>query len=267
MNKQERIRGTLRRAIPKQVYKIGADLLNAIQIIRTNGLRTYLQLHHAKTSIEKYAVIHLKGITHPVHFRPNTPDVNTIVQNLIREEYGQFPKGFEAEWIIDGGGYIGDASVYFLNRFNNCRILTVEPDRENTKLAIDNLANYSNRATLIFGGLWSHKTEMYLTGSYVDSALTQQSAEGATKIAVVDIPTLMQGYEIAQIDILKLDVEGAEEEILCVNNQWLTKTKAVVVEFHGEEVKQKCIESLHAYGFRGYPYRSLYYFLRDDLVP
>lgn len=266
MKKQESVRSILRSIIPKRLYIWGADVLNITHIIRTNGIGTYLQLYSTKSSQRNYATVHLKNIPYPISFRPSTPDVNTIIQNLIRQEYGQFPEGFEASLIIDGGGYIGDVSIYFLNHFQNCRVLMVEPDQENFKLAQENLAHYSDRVFLIPGGLWSHKTEMYVMGSYVDSRLTNDTSSGTTKISVIDIPTLMQDYGITHIDILKLDVEGAEEEILCVNNEWLTKVKAVVVEFHGEEIKRKCVQSLQNYGFKGLKYRSLHYFLQDGLV-
>lgn len=265
MNKKDGIRNILRQVSPKYLYSLGANILNVAQIIRTNGLQTYLQLYHSKNSGNTAHAIKLRGFSYPVYFRPHTPDVNTITQNLIRKEYGQFPVGFAPKWIIDGGGYIGDVSIYFLNHFKDCRILMVEPDRENFELAKLNLAGYSTRVILIPKGLWSHVTELYLTGSYVNSSLISDSTQGYDKIGVVDVQSLMEEYHIDCIDLLKLDIEGAEDEILHVNNEWLTKTKAVVVEFHGVEIKKKCTQLLHSHGFRGFQYRSLHFFFRDDL--
>jgi FkbM family methyltransferase len=267
MKKKDSYRSLFRRIVPKQVYHWGADLLNASQIIKTNGLQTYLQLYYpAQKQINEVEVIKLKNYSHPIYYRPNTSDINTLVQNLIREEYGQLPPGFQPVWIVDAGGYIGDVSLYFLNRFPHCRVLCLEPEPENYALAVRNLEDYGDRASVLQQGLWSHTTRLNMMGSFVKAQLTDSFEDGGAAIDVSSVETLMKTYCMEYVDILKLDVEGAEEHILSGNSEkWLPKVKSLIVEFHGDERRQKGIKFLHDNGFTSYQYRSLHYFLLNRL--
>lgn len=261
MKNTDSVRSHLRQALPKQAYFFGSHVLNATQIIRTNGIRTYFQLYNPNPR-KRPDVLSLKGFPYPIHYRPGTADVNTIVQNLIREEYGQLPPRYEATWIIDGGGYIGDASIFFLRRFPDCRILCLEPDVQNHAYAALNLYPYSDRVTLLNKGLWGYSTRFSISGSFLDVHLKEcPVGDGDPCVEVVDIETLMEDYQIERIDILKLDVEGAEEHILQTNSKnWLRKVRAIVIEFHGQKIRQESIKFLNDNGFVGYQFRSLYYF-------
>jgi len=260
MNNSDTVRKLLRQAVPKSIYRLGAEIVNAIQVIRTNGFQTYVQLFHpAKNHTIKVDSVHLQNYQYPLFYRPGTPDVNTLIQNLIRKEYGQFYPKSEPQWIIDAGGYIGDASVYFLNRFSNCRVLCLEPDPENYALAVRNLQSYSNRAVVLQKGLWSFPTRLSLSGSFVGTHLVEATYENDT-VEVCDVETLLRDYGIDRLDILKLDVEGAEDVILQESAQWLPKVKTLIVEFHGIDRRKKGIEFLQGQGFRHYEYRSLNYF-------
>jgi FkbM family methyltransferase len=267
MKKRDNYRSLLRRIVPKQVYHWGADLLNAFHIIKTNGLHTYLQLYNpSQKHMNEVAVIRLRNYSHPIYYRPNTSDINTLVQNLIREEYGQLPTGFQPAWIIDAGGYIGDVSLYFLNQFPNAHVICLEPDPKNYVLAVRNLESFSDRVTLLPKGLWSHPTKLSMAGAYVGTQLSDRITGDEFAIEVCDMATLIEELQIDQIDILKLDIEGAEDHVLNKESEtWLPKVKLIIVEFHGAVRRERGIEHLRQNGFVGYQYRSLHYFVNQRL--
>ncbi len=108
---------------------------------------------------------------------------------------------------------------------------------------------------------------MRLTGSFTGSTFVDTGinvdAEGVS-IECVDIGTLLRNYGVNQIDILKLDIEGAEQQVLLVNyEEWLHSTKLIIVELHSAKIKETCTEFLEKNGFAGYEYRSLHYFINQ----
>ncbi len=47
------------------------------------------------------------------------------------------------------------------------------------------------------------------------------------------------------IDILKLDIEGAEAELFCANYEnWLGKTNVIIIELH-DRIREGCSEALY----------------------
>jgi FkbM family methyltransferase len=262
MENRDKLRAALRCVLNNQVYQLGAKLLNAFQVIRLQGLGVYRTLYCPARPNETYRSVHLTGYSHPIYFRPGTNDVGTIVQNLIREEYGKIPKQIDPEFIIDAGSYIGDTSVFFANRYKDCVILALEPNPGNFSLAELNLKGYSDRVSLMRSGLWSNVGTLSLAGSYTGARIVD--ALGDDEVDCVDVPTLIREFDVEQIDILKLDIEGAEHEVLLTDSkEWLRKTQSIIVEFHREDTKTLCTEFLQEVGFEGYSYRSLHYFYKQ----
>lgn len=261
------MRTILRSFLSKQIYRIGANILNVFYVLRLHGLATYKLLYRSsKTNIEEYKSVNFKGYPYPVYFRPGKADVNTLVQNLVREEYGFLPSYYidDIKIIIDGGSFIGDTAIYFLNRFKNCRVIALEPNKDNYILAKLNLKNYAKRVELLNKGLYSSKTKLQMTGSFNYSRITNIE-DDSYEIEFIDIWTLMNNFGINRIDLLKLDVEGAEKEIILINSScWLKVTRLIVVEFHERETKVRCTKFLQENGFEGYQYRSLHYFFNID---
>jgi Na+-transporting methylmalonyl-CoA/oxaloacetate decarboxylase gamma subunit len=63
---------------------------------------------------------------------------------------------------------------------------------------------------------------------YLQYAITSKS-ENDNEITMND---LIQRYKIKQIDFLKMDIEGAEEDVILNNNQWLSIVKEMGIEVH-----------------------------------
>jgi predicted O-methyltransferase YrrM len=89
-----------------------------------------------------------------IFIRPGTPDVSTIINNVIREEYGHFSYAGDPQWMVDAGAYIGDTAAYFLSRFPRFRVIALEPNPPAFAMASQNLKPYGERVILMKKGLW-----------------------------------------------------------------------------------------------------------------
>lgn len=58
-------------------------------------------------------------------------------------------------------------------------------------------------------------------------------------ILSITIPEILQLESIHHIDILKMDIEGAEKEIFETNASWLNKVNILIIELH-DHYKQGC---------------------------
>lgn len=259
------IRVAARRLLPKAAYRAVSRLLNAASVIFAEGWTTYSTLMRPRQPGESaFREVHLSTAGYPITIRPGTPDVACLVQNLVRAEYGQFGSRFRPNLIIDGGAYIGDVSIYFLNRFPTTRIVALEPSGPHHALAKRNLAPYGERALLLNQGLWHERRIMTLVGDYTGAKLQELTA-GSTTVSCIDLQSLLSDLSIEHIDIVKLDIEGAEDEVLSSNSDsWLRKTDRLIVEFHSQEVALRCSRTLLSKGFKTFRYRSLHYFYRTD---
>jgi FkbM family methyltransferase len=267
MKSKDRLRTLIRRVINERIYEMAANILNAVSVIVTQGVRTFYILYSSPKYNEAYRSVIFRGYDHPIKFRPGTSDVDTLVQNIVRGEYGQLPKDLNPKIIIDGGAYIGDVSLYFINRFKNCFVFAIEPNKESYSLAEVNLKKYPERVKLIKKGLWSNETKLGLVGKFTGARIVNTNNTVDSEVECIGVDTVLTKYNIDMIDILKLDVEGAEKQILLENSgNWLKYTQIIIVEFHGNDIKKECETFLQERGFIGHTYRNLNYFYNSKLV-
>jgi hypothetical protein len=79
-------------------------------------------------------------------------------------------------------------------------------------------------------------------------------AESTKSIRAVTIREIMEEQQIDFIDVLKIDIEGAEKEVFSSDyDYWLSKTRVIIIELH-DSMKEGCsktfFESLGKYDFK-----------------
>ncbi len=71
-----------------------------------------------------------------------------------------------------------------------------------------------------------------------------------TKVEAITLDALFCDYDITEVDILKIDVEGMEKEILLAGGSALAKVKKMIVEHHSRELRDQVVNFLLAHNFR-----------------
>ncbi len=122
--------------------------------------------------------------------------------------------------ILDLGANIGVTSLLFLNRFENCYVYCVEPFENNCKKIIRNLGvNYSDRYMLYQNVIWKDSRDMYLNTKFRDGKAWSMNFNDVyhanSKVyKAIPLNEIITQNEIKLIDFLKIDIEGAEENLL-----------------------------------------------------
>ncbi len=260
----ERFRRLIRNLIgyDSGLYKIGSRSVNFASICSREGLGTWrrlAQLERADPNANAPVEIALRSLEHPILIRPGTDDIGTIVNNVIREEYGQFLDGMRPRWMIDAGAYIGDTAAYFLTRYRDLKVIAIEPDPENVALAERNLLHYRDRSILYDGGLWGRDEAINIGGNYTNASV----ADAGTPVKGVTVTSLLDAHGITYLDILKMDIEGAEEAVFTSDpERWLARVGCLIMEFHTPNVAAEVTRLLSERGFSVRQFRSLSYFTR-----
>lgn len=168
----------------------------------------------------------------PITFRPGTSD-ETIIQSILveKKEYA-FPT-FKPTRIFDIGANIGVVTVILANLYPEAKIYAFEPVRENWELLKENIKPYDNVIPFRWA-LAAEEGERRIFPSEDPANLGGFSTHIENGLGV-HIPT----YSIRQVcqdfggpDLIKIDVEGAEFEILSAM-PGLDKVKWIAGELHG----------------------------------
>ncbi len=199
-----------------------------------------------KLAFQKNVAIDVPWIQTPLNIRRGESDIYIFWQIFISEEYN-FQLNFNPKFIIDGGANVGVASIYFANRFQEAEIITVEPEESNFKALESNLNCYS-KVRRLKAAIWYKICHLEIVNPGDNKAsyqVKEQINKNEHTIESITIGEILRKYKRDIIDILKLDIEGAEHELFSFNfEEWLPKVRALVVEPH-DSFKPGCIETIY----------------------
>lgn len=169
------------------------------------------------------------------YLRPNRFDEEIYESIVYEQEYGFIQYLKEVRVIIDAGANIGVSAVCFAIEHPQAVIYAIEPEKENFAMLRRNTETYPNIIPLncALMGRVGH-------GSILDcgSSLGYQidgSRDG--EVDCISISSLCAQQGISHIDILKIDIEGAEKEVFEAAADWIDQVDILVTELHERLIK------------------------------
>lgn len=180
---------------------------------------------------------HPHGVKHPVYLRIRTSDLAVYHHVLLEGEY-QVELPFSPQTIVDAGANCGLTSVYYANQYPDAQIISVEPEESNYKALVRNVLPYRN-VLPVRAALWNRTGEV--TTVDVGGDWECQVREG-TGCPAITMSTLMAEVGIDSIDLLKVDVEGAEKEIFS-ECEWMGRVRVLAIELH-DRLKPGCRDTV-----------------------
>ena len=192
-----------------------------------------------------------KEIISPFYLRMRTSDIPTFDQVFIQQAYN-FDVIREPKVIVDAGANIGLPSIYFANKSPDSKIIALEPEHSNFKLLEMNVSVYPN-VIPVHAALWHQNEEINLVdpgfgkwGFMTESknAPAKLAGKYCNSVQALTVDKVMQNYNLEVIDILKLDIEGAEKEVFGDSSSWIESVDSIIVELH-ESLKTGCKRSFY----------------------
>ena len=202
------------------------------------------------TQITKLKV---RGVPTPVFCRPSRSD-HRILFHVFGRRALEIPLQDAPRLIVDGGANVGYASIYFANKYPDAQIIAVEPDAENCALFRMNSSAYPN-IELIQGGIWPSSADLVIEDSSVRSwsfRLMETSSEN-NHIKGFTLADILQRSDKQRIDLLKLDIEGSEEQLFSSNyKSWMGQVKNMIIELHGQRCRDVVLAATKEGGFSAF---------------
>ncbi len=174
------------------------------------------------------------------------------LKEIFVEEPYKFNASKDDLYIIDCGGYIGLSPLYFIFDHPKAKIISFEPDQINYELAVKNTSGYKSNIEMVNKAVWikdgeiSFKQEGTMGSGIVDG---QEVAKNVVKVPC----TRLKNYLTQPVDFLKIDIEGAEYEVLKDIAPQLHLVENLFIEYHGKfEESHKLMEILNIVSNAGF---------------
>lgn len=174
--------------------------------------------------------------------------------DIFRDGVFDFDDGSDSPLIVDAGANVGLATLYWQTRFARPEIIAVEPCALAYASLVRNVGSHPT-TRLLQKALWSVAGPIPFQEQADDSSHIERS-DDAGQSGTVDAITL--GSILADcdrdIDFLKIDIEGAEVEVLREARSFLPRVRRLSVEYHqwpsGEQRLSELLGLIEDAGYR-----------------
>ena len=177
------------------------------------------------------------GLT--ITIRQNYGDAMTIAEIFLRDSYIRDLTLPDNPVVIDVGGFVGDFSLYAVKRLNARRVIVCEPSPRNWTLLLKNIANngYQDRIVPVNKAVTAGGDAMMnIDAPDEEQCMVSALYSGEQPLSAVpgvSLAELLRDYAIENVDLLKIDCEGAEFAILeSTPSDVYSRIRNIVFEYH-----------------------------------
>ena len=191
---------------------------------------------------------HLAGVRTRVVDGPSFASAYEAI--FVREIY-RFPARAPDPLILDCGANVGLAVLYWKTIYPAARIIAFEPDASvfaalEQNLAASGLADVN----AVRAAVWTEDGELSFWSEGADAGRLAAGGEGHTRVRAVRLRDELD----KPVDLLKLDIEGAEVDVIVDCADQLTNVARLFVEYHSlvghEQRLDELLAALRPAGFR-----------------
>ena len=242
-----------------------STISKSIRNFGLKGLLIYLQIKTGNVN-----TLNIPGLRNEIHLRKKTDDTKLFKQLMIHQEY-EFPSPIEPEFIIDAGANIGLSSVFFAQKFPSATIIAIEAQKDNYALLSANTRNYPN-ISCVNAGLWYKSATLEVTDTAVGTTgfmVNETSPDNPAGFKALSTEDIMKMNNRSSIDLFKIDIEGAEKEVLSGNPGWLSKTKVIIIELHDRKkagCSQTFFNAFSNTNFECHPFGQNFLLFNRDMI-
>jgi FkbM family methyltransferase len=196
-------------------------------------------------------------------YRLQRGDIQAVREVWVEECYRP-PAPIPFDTVVDLGTNIGLTSLWYA-RHGASRLLCVEPVPANMRLARRNLAQNGVTAEFVQAAVGARDGTARFRVDPSYSTRGHLDRDGELEVPVVSMATLVS--RVGQVDLVKMDIEGAEIELLRAPESWIDRVNAIIIEFDRGDPRELG-GVLNTHGFRYVPafsvwWNSMDFFIRD----
>jgi len=161
---------------------------------------------------------------------------------VFEHQYYHLPLDRSPATVLDLRANIGLSAIYFSRAYPGARLACVEPVPENLGVLLQNLRLNSVEAEIISAAVHVADGQVVMQRDAMDFGHQIASSRDVStrhfKVPAVSIPSILKRLGWDRIGLLKVDIEGHEQQLFSVDCEWLNRVDAMCLEYHhhfGEE--------------------------------
>lgn len=156
----------------------------------------------------------------------------SCVDVLVRRRWNDFVADRSDPRILDCGANIGVATLHYLRSYPRARVTAFEPDPNIVPILRRNLErNGGDRVEIVEAAVWTCDGELDFVCEGADGSRLisdPSTTEHRTRVRTVDL----RRFLTEPVDLVKLDIEGAEFDVVASVHDHLENVKNLVIECH-----------------------------------
>ncbi len=191
----------------------------------------------------------------PLKLRTFAGDLFVLYEIFLTRPY-QIPASAlapdEVRLVFDCGANIGLTSLYLADRYPNALVLAVEPHPDNFALLQFNTAHQPRITPIQACVVGTESGQQYITVDRPAWGNAINADGDGVAVVGMTIDHLLEMHGYGQIDLLKIDIEGAERQLF-ENPAFLQRTRFAILELHGDYTADDLQRDVAPFRFHVWP--------------
>lgn len=230
--------------------------------------RSFLELRRLQNPSERLissgrpVKVRFRGLAGaPVSLRPGTQD-DSLAYDVFFKSHHLPPSSLpahELRVVWDLGANAGLTMAHMATLLPHARIVGVELDEENQLLCRSNIVDWGERCEVIHAAVWvADGTVAYERPAgqeqsfHVSADPLPDESDHAGSAPAISLDTLLKRTG-SPVDYVKMDIEGAEMQVLKQSTSWAEHVRSIKVEVHAPYTVEQCTADLRRLGFQTEP--------------
>ncbi len=159
--------------------------------------------------------------------------------------------------VLDLGGNAGYTAAHFAALVPGGRVICVEMDAGNAAAARKNVQAFGERCVVVHAAAWPREGEVVYEGTeawgyriaVLEGATPTPAGEQKTVAPARPVESILRELGVGRVDYAKVDIEGAEAEVVTPDAPWLRLVRTIKVEYHEPATRESMAQALEAAGF------------------
>jgi FkbM family methyltransferase len=139
----------------------------------------------------------------------------------------------EAPFIIDCGSNIGMSVLNFKTQYPKAKVIAFEPDSNNFELLKKNIeTNQLKNVELRQAAVWTQTGKISFEASATEASHISEREESGKQVDSQRLADLLSS--VSEVHFMKIDIEGAEWQVIRDCAEELHKVQNLFLEYHGK---------------------------------
>lgn len=167
-------------------------------------------------------------------------------QEIFVQEIYKFFSQKTAPFIIDCGANYGTSILYFKTLYPDAYVIGFEADPFIFKLLHRNIKKYELKNIELFNcALWHEETSVNFFSEKADGGrISLDNGENNINLVKIQTKKLSTYLKNCEVDMLKIDIEGAETKVIEECKAYLKNVNNIFIEYHSFKNKKQDLDKI-----------------------